>query len=559
MRKIVIILCALLSFVVAAAQPVKQIREVEILVELRPNGDAWITQYWDVEAGSSGTEFYIPIGNLGPMSISDLHVWDGEEKFESLGTSWDVDKSRSWKTGKCGIVPKKDGVELCWGLGEPGDHVWAVLYYVSGLVQAYEDADAFNFMFVNKGMNPAPKKASVTIVPYKDLQCDKWTSDNVRVWAFGYSGEINVKDGAVVAETDDAMDSGNCLIALVKFDKGIFQPTVKKNEPFQNLLDRALDGSSYGQEESDGEGEGVFWLFVVGLLGLLGWGGWAGTTSALGYKWKEKMFGTHKIDGWWRSAPLDGNLFAAHYVLSKGKRFAVDSAPANNLIGAFFLRWIMDGHVAVQPDPKSEKRVNLLLKADNVSDDAVEQQLYEMALAAAGANRLLERGEFEKWASRNYYRVTGWPQRAIAEGIVYFKEKGYWVKSTEFTLDGQKEACHVVEFQNFLKNFTLSDQREANEVKLWKDYLVFAQLYGIAEKVTSQFKKLYPKEFEELARQTGVSSNTLLYTALWTNSISSRAFSNATARAGSASGGGGRASFGGGGGFSGGGFGGGGR
>ena len=558
MKKTVLILCALLSCLAMAAQPVKQIREVEILVELQPNGDAWVTQCWDVEAGSSGTEFYIPIGNLGPMSISDLYVWDGEEEFESLGNHWDVDQSRSWKTGKCGIVPKKDGVELCWGLGEPGDHIWTVLYYVSGLVQAYEDADAFNFMFVNRGMDPAPKKATVTIVPDSDFKCDKWTSDNVRVWAFGYSGEINVRDGAVVAETDDAMDSGNCLIALVKFEKDIFQPRVTKSEPFQNLLDRALDGSSYGEDESDGEGG--FWFYIVAFLAFLAWAAWAGITSALGYKWKEKMFGKHKIDGWFRSAPMDGNLFASHYVLSRGKRFSADAAPANNLIGAFFLRWVMDGHVSVQPDPKSEKRVNLLFKADKVSDNAIEEQLYEMALAAAGANRLLEKGEFEKWASRNYYRVTGWPQRAIAEGIVYLKEKGYWVKSTELSLDGQKEACHVIEFQNFLKDFTLSDQRSADEVKLWKDYLVFAQLFGIAEKVTSQFKKLYPAEFAELARQTGVTSDTLLYTALWTNSISSRAFSNATARAtGSASGGGGRASFGGGGGFSGGGFGGGGR
>jgi uncharacterized membrane protein len=98
-------------------------------------------------------------------------------------------------------------------------------------------------------------------------------------------------------------------------------------------------------------------------------------------------------------------------------------------------------------------------------------------------------------------------------------------------------------------------------VGLWKDYLVFAQLFGIAEKVAKQFQKLYPAAFDQLAQQAGVDPTTLFYTMNWTNNFSTRAFNNAVSRSssGSISGGGGRSSFGGGGGFSGGGFGGGGR
>ena len=89
--------------------------------------------------------------------------------------------------------------------------------------------------------------------------------------------------------------------------------------------------------------------------------------------------------------------------------------------------------------------------------------------------------------------------------------------------------------------------------------LFYAQLFGIADKVAKQFQKLYPAEFSQLAGETGMDSTTLLYTMNWTNRMSSRAFSNAVAKAGSINGTGGHSSFGGGGGFSGGGFGGGGR
>ena len=41
------------------------------------------------------------------------------------------------------------------------------------------------------------------------------------------------------------------------------------------------------------------------------------------------------------------------------------------------------------------------------------------------------------------------------------------------------------------------NEREAKEVYLWKDYLIYASLYGIASEVSRQFEELYPKYFEE--------------------------------------------------------------
>jgi len=121
-RKLITLLLLLLS-VSAAADSIRVIRDVDIRVELYPDGSAWITQTWDAEAGGDGTEFYIPVGNLGPMTIGQLQVSEHGTPYESLGDDWDTDRSRKWKTGKCGIVRKRDGVELCWGLGEKGNHL----------------------------------------------------------------------------------------------------------------------------------------------------------------------------------------------------------------------------------------------------------------------------------------------------------------------------------------------------------------------------------------------------------------------------------------------------
>ena len=556
MKRLIVLACAVILSVGASAQAIREIRDVNTVVKLDQDGSAWVTQTWEAEAGSSGTEFYIPIGNLGPMTISQLSVSENGVAYESLGDDWDVDRGRSWKTGKCGIVPKHNGVELCWGLGEKGWHTWTVRYRLTGLVQAYDDADAFNYMFVNKGMEPAPEHARVTIEPAFD--CPEWTLDNTRVWAFGFYGEINVVDGKVVAETSESMGYSSSLITLVSFDKGLFTPTVEKGGPVQDLIDNALEGSSYGEEEEEWPlilfGLAFALLFVGGIFVVI----WAVIASARGYKWKASLFGKKKIEGWYRDVPLEGNLLASYYLLAKGNRFGM-SAPANNLIGALFLRWIMEGKLLVQPDPKSEKRVNLLFKAEAGSEDDVENDVFLWALKASGRNLLLERGEFEKWSTNNYKKITAWPDRASARGKSWFRKKGYFKADGICTEEGATQACHLIEFQNFLKDFTLSGERSAPEVGLWKEYLIFAQLFGIADKVAKQFKKLYPAAFEELAQQSGMDGYTFLYAMNWTNRVSAHAVSNASSRAGSVSGGGGHSSFGGGGGFSGGGFGGGGR
>ena len=554
MRRVLAFLAAAVLGFGAAAQSVDCIRDVDIRVEVQQDGSAWITQQWDVKVNSSGTEWYMPVSNLGAMTVSQLQVSENGTPYQALVEDWDIDRSRSWKEGKCGIVPKKNGVELCWGLGATGWHQWTAKFYVTGLVQAYDDADAFNFMFVNRGMSPAPEHVRVTVVPA--FECPEWTIDNTRVWGFGFYGDINVENGAVVEESSESLSSSSAVIGLVKFEKGMFQPAVEAGGPFQDLLDRALDGSSYGEDDSMPIWVGI--LIALVLIFTFGYLVYMLVAMILGYKWKRKLFGKSKIDGWYRDIPLEGNLLAAEYVLAKGHRF-VFTAPAQNIIGALFLRWIMNGDLLVQPDPRNNKRVNLLFKSVTVSADDVEQDLYDWARSAAGDNLLLEKNEFERWSRKNAAKMAAWPDRAVVRGKTWFSKKGYFIKDDVCKPQGAVEACHVIEFQNFLKDFTLSDQRGAEEVKLWKEYLVYAQLFGIADKVAQQFKKLYPSEFAMVAQSSGMDVSTMIYTMNWTNSMSTRAFNSAAARTGSISGTGGHTSFGGGGGFSGGGFGGGAR
>ena len=532
------------------------LRDMDIRAELLPDGSARITQVWDATV-VDGTEMYIPISNLGEMTVRDLAVSENGQAYVSEGRRWDVDRTLAEKAGRCGIIDKHDGVELCWGKTSYGPHVWTVSYTVTGLVQSFTDADGFNFMFVNPGFDAPAEHVKVTLV--NATGGPGWTYDNTRVWGFGSYGDIDVTDGAIVYESSEPFSRNSSFIALVRFEKGLFSPAVSRDMTFDELKEHALDGSSYGKKSWM---EKLFLAFFALVFGgsifavIRAW-----ILTALGYKYKKSMYGKTKITEWYREAPMDGNLFASSFVLDNGWRFPSGQTSSKGLIGAFFLRWILDGKVKVQPDPNNSKRVNLDFSMEPDITDDVELALFNMARAAAGSNLLLESGEFERWSERNFKKVTAWPVRAKARGQGYMQDKHYFSRGTQTNADGAREACKVVEFKNFLNDFTLSKERGAVEVGLWKDYLVFAQLYGIADKVATQFQKLYPKEFEEIAGSVGVDPNVMMRTIRLNNNMSASAINHAVAKqqAGSIRGTGGHTSFGGGGGFSGGGFGGGGR
>ena len=534
----------------------QSLRSIDIRAVLNPDGSARITQIYDATV-VNGTEMYIPITNLGEMTVGDLDVRENGLSYYNEGRRWDTDRSLSEKAGRCGIVEKRNGVELCWGKTSYGDHVWTISYTVTGLVQSFTDADGFNFMFVNPGFDAPAQHVKVTLV--NGTGGPQWTYDNTRVWGFGSYGDIDVTDeGTIVYESSEPFSYESSVIALVRFEKGLFQPEVEQDMTFDELKEQALDGSSYG--ENDKEETFFKWLMAILFGGSLFATIRAAVLQALGYKYKKSMYGKTKITEWFREAPLGGNLFASSYVLDNGWRFA-GPASSKNLIGALFLRWILDGKVKVMPDPDKPKRVNLAFTPGLEFDDDVEGALYRMAVEASGGNLLLESGEFEKWSERHYKQFLAWPDRAKARGRSYLHEKNLLQHGDTTNQDGQVQACRVVEFKNFLNDFTLSKERGAVEVGLWKDYLVFAQLYGIADKVAEQFQKLYPKEFEELSRSVGVDPTLMQRTIHMSNITTTSAMNRATSKyqAGSVRGTGGHTSFGGGGGFSGGGFGGGGR
>ena len=122
--------------------------------------------------------------------------------------------------------------------------------------------------------------------------------------------------------------------------------------------------------------------------------------------------------------------------------------------------------------------------------------------------------------------------------------------------DGLKEeAIKLAGLKKFLNEFSRIKERQVIEVKLWKEYLIFAQIFGIAKEVANQFKDYYP----DIVNYNDGNSNldimdVIILNNLSTNVVNAASSARTAAKSynagggGFSSGGGGFSSFGGGGG-----------
>lgn len=154
------LVCVLALLGAPRASAANQVADIRIKAALQDDGSADITQTWTATT-DEGTEFYLACRDNGYLSITDFTVSDEQGTYEPLA-SWDVGADFAQKARKCGVVETGEGVELCWGISEYGTHTYTLRYTLHGLVGAYDDADGFNYRFIDE-MGTFPTDVELTL------------------------------------------------------------------------------------------------------------------------------------------------------------------------------------------------------------------------------------------------------------------------------------------------------------------------------------------------------------------------------------------------------------
>ncbi len=209
----VLLLCI---FSVEVRAETDSIESIDIEVYINEDGVASITEVW-VCSIYSGTELYKPYYDLYTSEISDLSVTDETGTVYTYLTDWDINASQSDKAGKCGIYISGDETDICWGIGEYGEHTYTITYTISNFVQQYDDYQNVYFTLLQDGMDPVPESATITISASFDFD-----ESSVSVSGYGYSGTAEIEDGKAVFATNGSLGSTGYMNVYLEFSNNPF-------------------------------------------------------------------------------------------------------------------------------------------------------------------------------------------------------------------------------------------------------------------------------------------------------------------------------------------------
>ncbi len=525
------------------------LKSLDIDVYINNDGSANIREKRVVNL-VKGTENYIVIQNLGKSKIENFKV---SEKGQDYGFTkpWKVNDSREAKTYKNGIIKTGKGYELCWGIGEYGMHEYIIEYTVTNFIKGLEDSQILFWRFVNDEMNIPPEKVTVSINGF-----DTYSDEKQKIWAFGFDGSVNFEQGRVVAKSNRALTADDYVTILLKFDEGMYATGEHLKKSFDQVQEEAFIGSDYGRESEASNEQSILGILkTVGVFLFLGCCITAALTTNI-IKGPGLLRNKYKGE-YYRDFPYEANIMDIYYLLYKS-----GVGNFNNVLTGFMLKWIKEDRVLTLSDEEGVilKRSKTTIKILNreLPDDSLERELFSFLLSSSKGNELLGESVFSKWASKNYESINKWEEKAKLISIEALNSSGYYETAEKkvlfiswqhhtITAKGEKLKENIYKYMNYLNDYSLLNEHEAVNVKLWDSLMIWAGFLGIAATVSKQFEKLYPYYSEDSVYR----GNSIYLANSLTRSVSSSVSSaNSGSGGGSSSGGGGGSSGGGSGGGS---------
>lgn len=561
LRIILVLFLISISFIFINETHANSINSINMDIYIDSDGDAHITETWNCNA-SQGTEVYHPYYNLGNSKITNLSVKEGNKTYTTLN-NWNTSASFDNKAYKCGINNISDGVELCWGIGSYESHKYEVSYTITNFVSELTDSQMAYWALIPYDLsNPV---GNVYIKIYSDFEY----SQDLDVWGYGkYGAPCYVYDGYIEFTTGGStLYSSEYMTILIKFPLGTFNAENKLYNDFEYYLGMAEEGSSKYDSISDylyGSGFrealisfikvlGFITLVAIFISPLIAAAIFTATTAPSHFKFGENGKKMSKDIGYFRDIPCNKNIYSAYFI---SYNYSI-MRNKTDLLGTMLLKWLKEGQVSIEKRTVGtivkKEETCVILNESSASTNSLENTLYSY-LQTASKDNVLEPNEFKKWCSSNYTKILDWfdsllvyeKASLVTAGKITEEEVGNKFKRKKYTATDSlyEDAKQLKGLKNFLKDLTLISKREPIEVVLFEEYLMFAQIFGIAKQVQKDFEKLYPDVIENFQNTYHYSYSDLVFL----NALAHTAASSATAaqsRANSYDGGGGGFSSGG--------------
>ena len=591
----------------------QKLNNLDFDVQINDDGSMDVTETWDVYINSTNTLYKSFKTDSSKYSeITNVEVEDvtnGNNIYFIQDDEWQyhVDKNHYYGT------ENDDGdFEIGWGVGldnSSGKRKYQISYTVNDAITKYNDYAELYWQFVGKDFEISADKITGTIY----LPSNVSNKENIKVWGHTEDLNVTIyatDTNKIEFELND-FRSGRYVEIRTLFPTELITSSgrIKNKE----ILETAINEETKWANKANERRKQQEWidknlpiiLFVAYILiNVVLIVVFVKKIVKYAKKLKElkKYEPTTKLE-YFRDMPDENAAPGEAWKMLNMNISSFTSTTFGKVFSATMLNLTLKGYLDIKQEKNTKGKENIniyLLKQVSYGLKPSEERIMSFVISAAKGKEVITLKELEKYIKNHTSKTESLlkgtykaiENQLITEQIIdsqvqeeYKKYKeiqlgyistiifflcftfiAFFVPIIIFAIDAimcgriakklnvlTQKGVDLQEqwkgLKKYMEDFSMLDKREVPELVIWEKYLVYATVFGIADKVIKQLKMVYPN-YDEITN--GVNTYTCMNIMMHTNFSSS--FSNAisssvaSATYSSGSGGGGGFSGGGGGG-----------
>lgn len=546
------LICILISFLFEVeTNNIGKIEYINVNVEIDEVGNAKVTELWkcktDYPQSGKATEWYRESLNIGNMQPTNVEVSEYGKDFKEVDR-WSKFASKADKTGEYKVSLSPDSSRIIWGRGHDGNHLYKITYTLEDFIKRGKDAQFISWNFISD-YSDVLLGANLKIT----IKADKKFEKDTLIYNLHDVGDI--ENYGVMVLRESLLEEHDDVTLLIKLPMDFAEVDNIVEKTFDEYYEMLKDEKEQKEQKEQIQQIVEFMLKIVICVIMF-----VGIYYVYFFKYNSKkyyantnivsrkiyrkvnnvcliivfllmsLFGAcyppvgpivvmvivylilaskddrdirgkinEKDITYYRDIPCDGEILKIYYI---AYQYDIINKEAD-IIGAIILKWIKEKRIKFNKDNKS-----MLLDKEydkqnwnNMDEKALYKMLYE-----ASVDGVMEKFELERWSIQTKNNLYQWlkgvriseRKKLIEQGEIIL-EKTY--KASESMLDIGKQ---IVGLKKYLKDFSIIDERETMEVHLFEDYLIMAQMLGIANQVEKELGDLYPYFIEEYKAENDI-------------------------------------------------------
>ena len=527
-----------------------KLNKLDFEIQLNEDGSMDVVENWNAKITDTNTmfkDFYLDSSKF--KKITNVEVYRVSSGNKQKLTQ--IDKEMYHVTKNCyyGLPISGNKFEIAWGVSVNGTETrnYQVKYKVVDVIKTYADCSELYWQLVGTDNEIPVTKLTGTIKLPKAVA----EKNNIRGWAHGpYNGNITVSEDKVYLDVD-YLDTGVMVEARIavledlfsknkRVDKSKFSEILAEEQSWADQANREREKYIKDIERSKRIEKIIAVAYIIATIALTIFLIYNLIKNGIKARQTEKRK-MPKLD-YFRDIPNKGASAgdAAYLYYFKNGSF---SRNISKILSATLLQLALKKYISFSEDNEESKpkiRVNILDVTDNRETLTNDEKLIYELLNKVSKKRTFTMKEFEEYAGKHCESFMGKMRKLEIEvekhqvkmknyskenekivskhsnkGIIYmvFGIVGIGImpipaillilnsipqfimakRNRNLTDKGLEEKAKWVGLKKYMEDFSLLNEKEVPDLKLWEKYLVFATAFGIADKVLKQLKIKYPE------------------------------------------------------------------